>query len=618
MFMRPSKYSIHTCLSAFLGLVLTATVLPTVEAASTSRYKAAAVAYDPAWGDLDGNIERIVAAVEEVSTTGARLLVFPEQATTGYIFDDFDMVRPYLDTIPGRATDAIGKVAKAKNVYVTVGIAEIDPVSGLGYNAVALVGPEGYIGKYRKHGLNSQDQRWVSPGNLGFPVFDTELGRIMLLICYDDTYWQYARLALLHDVDVLAWSSASDRVMPGSPKPEFKLDHSTIANVQYLSRYTGAWVVAATRNGIETNPKTGQKLYYNGGSSLWSPTGNKIAQADVVPPENLPSGVHGIALADIDIAQSKPVRDQLLKRRRPELYGLLALHRAPTDSQATAKAAFPTLAAQAAHPAKPLAYRPPPTGGLLVLPALFRSGPVLSQGIPELEPVGGPSEQSLSSLARAGKGYVVGSYARQDATGNFHTVSLADPHGKIIARYNATHLAEDGAWAKPGDRLIVVPSPIGRIGLILAEEITVPEVFGLLSAQRADIIAAPARQTSGLPLQIDPELLAVSNPKNTFYEAYVAAMLSQTWVVTAGWNGSEPSSWIFGPDPIIQTAPMTNATNQNRIEYKVQTPWAGTWINQQQLIAGQRPETTIPLVLNPNGVCYQEWRKSAGWKPVCW
>ena len=90
-------------------------------------------------------------------------------------------------------------------------------VTGLGYNTAALIGPDGYIGKYRKHGLNAQDQRWVANGDLGFPVFDTELGRITMLICYDDTYWQYGRLAALHDVDIIAWVSASDRVMPGTP-----------------------------------------------------------------------------------------------------------------------------------------------------------------------------------------------------------------------------------------------------------------------------------------------------------------------------------------------------------------------------------------------------------------
>src|SRR5208282_3465872 len=109
--------------------------------------------------------------------------------------------------------------------------------------------------------------------------------RLTMLICYDDTYWQYARLALLHDVDIICWSSVSDRVMPGTPPALAKGDHSTVAAVQYLSFYSGAFVVASTRNGIEVNPITKQSLYYNGGSSIWDPTGRKMAQAPVVPPE---------------------------------------------------------------------------------------------------------------------------------------------------------------------------------------------------------------------------------------------------------------------------------------------------------------------------------------------
>lgn len=162
-------------------------------------FKAAAVVFDPAWGDLDGNIARMVTGIEDVAKQGVRLAVLPETATIGYIFDDFAMVKPYLDTVPGKATAAIEKVTRAYHMYVVVGIAEIDPASGLGYNAAALIGPDGYIGKYRKHGLNSQDQRWTSFGNVGFPVFDTELGRLTMLVCYDDTYWQYARLAALHN-----------------------------------------------------------------------------------------------------------------------------------------------------------------------------------------------------------------------------------------------------------------------------------------------------------------------------------------------------------------------------------------------------------------------------------
>jgi hypothetical protein len=84
------------------------------------------------------------------------------------------------------------------------------------------------------------------------------------------------------------------------------------------------------------NPLTKQRLYYNGGSSIWDPNSSKIAQAPVLPPEVLSSGVHGVAIAEIESARSAPVRAALLARRRPEMYGLLALHRAPTDANAAA------------------------------------------------------------------------------------------------------------------------------------------------------------------------------------------------------------------------------------------------------------------------------------------
>lgn len=98
---------------------------------------------------------------------------------------------------------------------MSVGIAR-DAATGLVYNTAVLMGPSGIIGKYRKNGLNPQDQKVFAPGTTGVEVFDTPLGRIALLICYDDTYWQYARLAA-RGAQIIGWHSVSDRVMPGTP-----------------------------------------------------------------------------------------------------------------------------------------------------------------------------------------------------------------------------------------------------------------------------------------------------------------------------------------------------------------------------------------------------------------
>lgn len=611
----------------WLALFLFVTWLPAFAQPATSlapvRFKAAAVAFDPAWGDLEGNIARMVAGIEDVAKQGVRLAVLPEQATIGYIFDDFTMVRPHLDTVPGKTTAAIEKVTRAYHMYVVVGIAEIDPDFGLGYNTAALIGPDGFIGKYRKHGLNPQDQRWVTNGNLGFPVFDTELGRITMLICYDDTYWQYGRLAALHDVDIIAWASASDRVMPGTPPNQAKGDHSTVANVQYLSAHTGAFVVAATRNGIEENPITHQRLYYNGGSSIWDPHSHKLAQAAVLPPEVLPSGVHGVAVAEIEPAKSAPVRAALLERRRPDLYRILALHRAPTDANASTvshRVPITVMGGDASKSAEGIVWSPPPKGGLAVLPALFRYGPGrASDEYRQLaEPQGGASEVMLAELAKRGGGYAAGSYPERMGDAVFHTVALASPTGEIIARYQATHLSPDEAWAKAGDTLVVAPTTIGRIALVLAEELAVPEVFGVYSAERADIVAAPSGAWRGAVVEIDPKLFNTPPPPDTPFAPYAAAKLGQFWVVAAGWaQPGKPTGLLLGPEPVIATPPRVAGPGA-RLEVEVTAPWSGTWINQDQLIDGQQPWNTLPLTLAKDSQCLSEWRKANGWKYMCW
>jgi predicted amidohydrolase len=586
-------------------------------------FRAAAIVFDPAWGDLDGNISRMTAGIEAVAKQGVRLAVLPETATIGYIFDNFEMVRPHLDTVPGKATAAIERITRAYHIYAVVGIGELDPASGLGYNTAALIGPQGYIGKYRKHGLNSQDQRWTSVGNLGFPVFDTELGRLTMLICYDNTYWQYARLAALHDVDVVAWSSVSDRVMPGTPANLAKGDHSTVAALQYLAFHTGAFVVGATRTGIEENPITRQKLYYNGGSSIWAPDGTKLAQAPVVPPEVLPSGVHGVITAEIDPAKSAPVRAALLQRRRPELYGLLAIHRAPTDANASTEAHAVDIALEggdAAKPAESMSWSAPPKGGIAVLPALFRYGPDRTADDYRrlAEPRGGPSETALADLAAKGRGYVAGSYPERAGDAVFHTVALADPNGAIVARYRTTHPGASSAWAKRGDQFVVAATTIGRVALLLGDELPVPEVFGVYSAERADIVAAPSGRWKGPPVELDPKLFNAPYPAGTPYAPYAAAMLGQFWIAAAGWaEEGKPAALLLGPEPVIATPPRA-ASSGERLDAAVTAPWAGTWINQQQLIDGQQPWNTLPLVLATDSDCFRQWRAAAGWLSACW
>jgi predicted amidohydrolase len=262
----------------------------------------------------------------------------------------------------------------------------------------------------------------------------------------------------------------------------------------------------------------------------------------------------------------------------------------------------------------------PQKGGLAVLPALFRYGPNLSAADYRhlAEPQGGPSETALGDLAKQGAGYVVGSYPERAGAAVFHTVALAAPSGEIVARYRATHL-RPGSWAAAGNRFVVASTPIGRIALALSEELSVPEVYGVYSALRADLLAAPAGSWDGTTLlQIDPKLYNTPYPAGTPYAPYSAAKMGQMWVVAAGWGtASKPSAFLMGPEPVVATPPRAVAAGEI-LNAEVSAPWAGTWINQQQLIGGQQPWNTLPLVLATSSSCLAEWSRAPGWIAACW
>ena len=605
---------------------LAGTSVPQAQAELGRRpVKVAAVDFIPAWGDRDGNIRRLVQAAERVAGEGVQYAVFPETAISGYDFTDSAQLAPFVDTIPGRATEALLPLLRRTGMYLSVGIAEKDAVTGIFYNTAVLLGPEGIVGKYRKNGLNGQDVQLFGPGDTDVGVFDTAIGRIALIICYDDTYWQYDRLAALRGAQIIGWHSVSDRVMPGTPPAQARANHSTVASVQHMSAMNGVWVVGATRSGIERNPITGSQLYYNGGSSIWSPEGRKLAQAPVVPPEVLPPGLNGLVTATIVPADADRVRAQRLASRRPELYNpLLALRRAPVDTTATATPRTVRLAAaQWTGDASRLSSSQPQGLELLVLPELS----ALPSGLPaaairrRAEPRDGAFERQLAQRAKAGQGYLVGSYPEREGTRVFHTVVLAGPDGRVLGRYRATHLApEEQAWATPGDRPVVVPTPLGRIGLATAADLAVTEVTGLYQSLRTDVLAVPSADPPALRVEIDPKLYAVSDPPTgrAALHPYLAAKLGQFWVVSGGRRrGDATAAGIYGPEPVVHTPTLTAAAGADAVRMRTVVPAPGTWINQQQLIDGQRNDLFRPLVLDPRNACFQTWQRAGHGMVTC-
>lgn len=557
--------------------------------------KVAAVDFVPAWGNLEGNIQNLVEAVKAVAEKNIDYAVFPETAVSGYLFSDNAELEPYLDTIPGKTTDAVLPLLKAHNMYMSIGIAEKDIQTGVPYNAAVLMGPEGIIGTYRKIGLNSQDQKVFAPGNSDIKVFDTPIGKIGLLICYDDTYWQYARIAMLKGAQIIGWHSVSDRVMPGSSPSEMVGDHSTVSHVQHMSALNGTWTICATRSGIETNPITKGQLYYNGGSSIWSPTGHNIAQSPIATPLELPAGLHGIFTAIIDLTEADSVQKNIKKRRRLDLYNpLLAFHRCPTDENANLNRRDVTLvAAQWAKADALLENISINENQLLVLPEFssFEQTNDPQIILSKAEKRGEKFETTLCEISGKGKGFIVGSYPEIDIDKLYHTVVLAGPEGTVLARYRVTHLNErDRGWASPGDKMSVTETAIGRIALAAAYEFEVSEVGGMIAALRGDIIAAPAGLPCELKVEIDAKLYSVATPPTgqaDFYP-YVTATLTQSWVVCGGRSeGDFTAAAIYGPEPIVLTETLLAKAGEDSVSLSSTVPAPYTWLNQNRLIHGQ-------------------------------
>ena len=88
--------------------------------------------------------------VEEAAKNDAKLIVLVEMATTAYCFFDRAEIAPYVEPIPGPTTERFGELAARYGCYIVVGMPEVDHETDIYYNSLALVGPDGVVGKYRK------------------------------------------------------------------------------------------------------------------------------------------------------------------------------------------------------------------------------------------------------------------------------------------------------------------------------------------------------------------------------------------------------------------------------------------------------------------------------------
>lgn len=220
---------------------------------AVSQVRVAAVQSDPQVGleNKAANVAATLAQVRACAAEGARLVVLPELASTGYSFDTREEAYAHAEPVPdGPTCTAWAELARELDVYVVAGIAESDGVQL--FDTAVLIGPDGFIGKYRKTHLWNREKLIFTPGS-SYPVFETRIGRIGLLVCWDIWFPEVARILTAQGADVIC--SVNNWVW--TPPPLF--DEAGNCMASYLtmgaSHVNSVPIVAANRVGEERGGK---------------------------------------------------------------------------------------------------------------------------------------------------------------------------------------------------------------------------------------------------------------------------------------------------------------------------------------------------------------------------
>lgn len=227
-----------------------------------SQITVAGVQFDPKIGLVRENRVRILGLIDEIAGQGAKLVVFPECALSGYVFEDIDEARAASEPVPGPSTQAIAATCQQLGVYAVVGM--LEEAGEAIYNSAVLCGPEGLVGVYRKTHLPFLGvDKLAALGPDPYRVYETSIGRIGMLICYDLRFPEAARCLALEGADVIAlptnWPQGADA------SPDFIAPTRAMENRLFL--------VAVNRAGQERGAR------FIGKSQIVDPAGRRLAMA---------------------------------------------------------------------------------------------------------------------------------------------------------------------------------------------------------------------------------------------------------------------------------------------------------------------------------------------------
>lgn len=275
--------------------------------------------------DKDENLRKISALIEEAAGKGVHLLVFPEMAVQGYlrswrhagyqspvVLEQIEYYTATAERVPGPTVKILATLARRHSMYIQVGMAEINQPGTIMHNSAVLVGPEGFIGVFRK--VHAAFERPLFRPGSEFPVFDTALGKVGPFICADLDYPESLRSIAIQGASVATMSTAYPMAVPeGDPETDYqtylyRIEATAQAAMNHL------WIVQSNHVGQSDAPGAAR---YFGNSRIVSPWGKVVSECGYE---------EAIVTATVDLAgevQAARKRHNRLADRRPEVYGIL-------------------------------------------------------------------------------------------------------------------------------------------------------------------------------------------------------------------------------------------------------------------------------------------------------
>jgi predicted amidohydrolase len=252
---------------------------------------------NPVFGAKEENIRQ---ALSMMAGAKADLYVLPELFASGYNFVDVDEVKALAEPFKGGQTfREMSRFAREGDCYVVYGFAESS--GSKFYNSAAIVGFDGTDGLYRKVHLFDREKLFFEPGDLGFPVLYTSIGKIGLMICFDWYFPESARTLALQGAQLIA--HPANLVLPNCPDG-------------MRTRCMENRVFAVTADRVGTEERGGNTLTFIGQSQIVSPFGEIVHRASPDKAE--------IVIEEIDLAIANDkrlnARNHLFNDRRPDTY----------------------------------------------------------------------------------------------------------------------------------------------------------------------------------------------------------------------------------------------------------------------------------------------------------